>query len=463
MSDVELTVTVEELGKLRAQMRDRGEKNERDTRFEGEIDKLHLDTIHIFENMLSEARIKRREELEVLGKHLYRIIFNKGVEDFFQQALEKVTDRKRLRVQLSFEEKAADVGSLRWEYLYYPKSERRRGFFLATHVDLVLSRYMPLETSSLNLAPVESSLRILIVISNPEDERLGPVGAEPIIEAMGKLGERYSIEFERLEKPTVDNFIDKLRTVKPHVLHFFGHVRYDMKEEEAKIALLEIDEKSVIRLTDKEFTDCFIRARLVPRLVFLHLCESSTIDFNANFDRLAPELIRANIPAVVAMKYPITTKDATVFCRTFYDELAKGEPVDAAVQEGRYRIKSHLFGTPVLYLQSSDSIVQPTASIASKGSRGAGSAIAPSKQEEEPIRVSTIVQVGQKPIEKITKPSADKLKMYQILSELREQLLAKNKLEEMRVTLSSKYFEVDPEFQSFILAMIEAVRKMLNE
>src|SRR5205085_2409476 len=136
----------------------------------------------------------------------------------------------------------ADLASLPWEYLYYPDTVFRRGFFLATRADLVLSRYMPLENpQNTNMPPIESSLRILIIISNPEDASLGPVAVEPIIEAMGKLRERYAIIFDRLEKPTIDNFTEKLKKFKPHVLHFFGHGRYDGEKKEAEIALLDID------------------------------------------------------------------------------------------------------------------------------------------------------------------------------------------------------------------------------
>ena len=61
--------------------------------------------------------------------------------------------------------------------------------------------------------------------------------------------------------------------------------------------------------------------------------------------------------AVVAMQYEITDRSAIEFSRSFYDAVADGLPIDAAVAEARtaVKMKSVLeWGTPVLYVRSSD-------------------------------------------------------------------------------------------------------------
>jgi CHAT domain-containing protein len=119
-------------------------------------------------------------------------------------------------------------------------------------------------------------------------------------------------------------------------------------------------------MRDSVFAQMLIRSRAIPRLVFLHLCESATVDSTANFAGLAPQLIQAGVQAVVAMQYPITNRAAISFSRGFYRELAKGRAVDEAVQEGRWRITmdenaqaSPSFGAPVLYMRSRDGIILP--------------------------------------------------------------------------------------------------------
>src|SRR5262249_36097138 len=145
------------------------------------------------------------EQLELFGAFLYRMLFGGEVAAFFEQKLANLQEGERLRVQLSFQGQAADLASVPWEYLYYPDTETRRGFFFATNVDLVLSRYVPLTTARQNLAPAQGPLRILIVSCKPKD--LGPVLSESVIEAVQKLGDRYPLKIDILHKPTLESFL----------------------------------------------------------------------------------------------------------------------------------------------------------------------------------------------------------------------------------------------------------------
>jgi hypothetical protein len=224
---------------------------------------------------------------------------------------------------------------------------------------------MPLDTSRKPLKPAESPLRILIVVSQPTD--MPPVVSAPVIEVIKELAKSYPIQIDTLDEPTIDNFLDKLKETMPHVLHFIGHGRFNKAEQKGAIALLKPDQKSAEWCEDAIFAEYFVNARVLPRLIFLHLCEGGSVDLEANFAGLAPRLMRSKIQAVVAMQYPITNKAAIAFSRAFYRELAKGEPIDDAVQQGRYKIivddptayNNRVFGTPVLYMHSQDGIILP--------------------------------------------------------------------------------------------------------
>lgn len=361
MRSVELTVIVQDENNVRARNQDGAEKS-----CKIEQDRLSHNTIEIFQEWLNLSKISRRRELEVLGMHLYRMLFSGEVETFFEETRKSVPAGERLRVQLSFQEAVSHLASLPWEYLYCPDTETRKGFFLSTDADLVLSRYMPIDKGRQPLGPGVSPLRILMVVSQPTN--LAPVIAGPVIEVIEKLPD---VKVESLDTPTVENFVDKLKETKPHVLHFIGHGRFYKAERKGEIALLGPDEKSERWIGDNEFTDYFRQAGWTPRLVFLHLCEGATVDFNASFAGLAPPLIRANIPAVVAMQYPITNKAAIAFSKTFYRELASGAPIDHAVQSGRWRItadvpdayNTRVFGAPVLYIQSGDGVILPSVRV----------------------------------------------------------------------------------------------------
>ncbi len=365
LSKFELIVTVHNNQQITAIANDGAEAHG-----EVKLEPLIRETIHIFEDWLSQARVKERKEFAVLGWHLYEVLFNGKMGDFFEKYLEMAQSAdERLVVQLSFEDQVTDLANLPWEYLYY----KPKGFFLSTHVYLVLSRFVQLGEGRKKLEPEKSPLRILIVVSNLEDQDIASKSADEVIKVIEEL---TNIKLDILNEPTMDNFLDKLKKTTPHVLHFIGHRQYDEVEKETRIAMLEADNKSVRWVRDDEFADYFIHVRPVPLpcLVLLHFCESKTNgsatkinydNFTANFSQLAPKLLRVNIPAVVAMQHPIKNEEAVIFSKYFYQELAKGSSIDKAVQEGRWRISfpehynDRVFGTPVLYMRGYGSIIQP--------------------------------------------------------------------------------------------------------
>jgi CHAT domain len=358
MRPFELTLTIQDDCTVQAE-REHGARTSGRLR----LDDLDRRLIEIFDDWLIQDKIKSCRELATFGSLLYRTLFNGRVESFFKQQLDEAhATGQSLRLQLSFGQKVADLASLPWEYLCFPNGNS----FLATHHDLVLSRYIPLEIARHeSLAPTKGPLRILIVVSRPQE--LGAVIPDYVIQDIENLAQSISVKIDTLMTPTRENFLDKLEETKPHVLHFIGHGKFDKERKKGKIALLDDDGVSPNWVPDDEFAEDFVHMRSIPRLAFLHLCEGGSVDFSANFAGLAPQLVRAGIQAVVAMQYPISNNAATRFSQAFYKELSEGKPVDNAVQEGRWRITrkikgaldSRVFGTPILYMYARDGIIQP--------------------------------------------------------------------------------------------------------
>jgi hypothetical protein len=95
------------------------------------------------------------------------------------------------------------------------------------------------------------------------------------------------------------------------------------------------------------------------RLVLLNTCEGAKGGQHDLFSVTAATLAQRGIPAVLAMQYEITDRAAIECTRAFYEALAAGLPVDAAVAEARTAISvgvtnSLEWGIPVLYLRSPD-------------------------------------------------------------------------------------------------------------
>jgi hypothetical protein len=373
MSDVEVTITVFDGNRVRIEDEMRNDKLG-----QANLDPLRRATIAIFEDWLRNDRISRREELQVLGQHLYETLFNGEIERFFEERLQSVVKGDRLRVQLYFAETAKELATLPWEYLWYPRGES----WFSTAVDFVLSRFLPPGQGGriAGLDPGESPLRILVMVSEPEG--LNPVIADPVYDAIDKLKERFPILVNRHDGPTRQDFVNILKETEPHVVHFLGHGRFrrDTDPPWAEITLPlsnKAGEEPWCR--DQDFAECFRQAQVKPRLVFLHLCEGAVVDFRANFAGLAPQLIRRGmVPAVVGMQYPIANKFAIQFSRAFYEEIAKGEHLDAAVQTARYKLThnpeaydTRVFGTPVLYMYSHTGIIRPAGSTGKNVHSGA--------------------------------------------------------------------------------------------
>jgi hypothetical protein len=213
-----------------------------------------------------------------------------------------------------------------------------------------------------------------VLVSQPDHPSLGPVVAEPVIEAIQKLAEKYPIQLVVEKKPTVPNLLENLKDLNPHIIHFIGHGRYNDELNQGEIALLANDETSLRPVRDTEFVEFLTQMNAIPKLFLLQMCEGGVVDFKKQFAGMAPQLILAGVDAVVAMQHPITNAAAIAFSRAFYKELAEGNPVDSAVQMGRWQITleipqaydSRVFGTPVLYMHSRDGIILPPSEAGKK-------------------------------------------------------------------------------------------------
>ena len=99
-----------------------------------------------------------------------------------------------------------------------------------------------------------------------------------------------------------------------------------------------------------------------PQLVVLNACESALSGQDGGsdfFSGVATALVMGEVPAVVAMRAPISDRAAITFSKTLYRELAAGQPADVAVAKGRlalYRAApdSLKWATPVLFLRAPD-------------------------------------------------------------------------------------------------------------
>ncbi len=136
-----------------------------------------------------------------------------------------------------------------------------------------------------------------------------------------------------------------------------GHGDFDSDSGEGEIHL-EDGRRGTSKMPGCRLADQ-LRDRTSLRLVFLNACRTARSTAPNPFSGVAAALVQAGVPAVIAMQFPITDSAAIVFSETVYRCLAAGEPIDAAVTEGRHAMAARFprqlaWGTPVLFLHVPD-------------------------------------------------------------------------------------------------------------
>jgi tetratricopeptide (TPR) repeat protein len=301
-----------------------------------------------------EKSVKETFYIE-FGKELYTKVFTGKLGEYFKKSLEEAQDNDMgLRICLRFDEKAQEIAVLPWEFLHDGSD------FLVTSRNTLISR-LPSGIKKIKKAPLKSILRMLVVISSPDDPKVAPLNTEleqeVILEAVDKLQRDHKMEVDFTEDATFETIQGYLNEKDYHIVHFTGHGIFDQDKGKGYLVLETGDGKA--RMVDNSAIADLLEGRSV-RLVVLSACQSGKTSNKEAYADLARILARKKIPAVAAMQYSILDLSATKFANSFYQAIASGKPVDLALTEARIAMKnaeksnSVDFATPVLYLCDPD-------------------------------------------------------------------------------------------------------------
>jgi len=279
-----------------------------------------------------------------------------------------------VRIRLSMDLQApglAEVASLPWELMC---RKGQRPLVVSTQTPLVRSLDVPRPIAP---RPFRAPLRILALMSNPKGTEALDLGKERSqIEQNWARLPGVQVDFVR---PVRADVLKQLAASDYHVIHYMGHG--DFEAGEGGMLLLELEDGSPDPVSGDEFAMWLADDPL--RLVFLNACKTGTTSVRSGahpFAGVATALIRERVPAVVAMQFPISDQAAVAFAQTFYERIAQGFPVDAAVAEGRkvlYSSKQSEWATPVLYLRSKDGMLFGPGSDDAAVASGAPAGVAP--------------------------------------------------------------------------------------
>jgi len=292
-----------------------------------------------------------QEAVRAFGTALFEALFSGEARNRYDVSLERARQAESgLRIKLRIQD--ARLAALPWEFLFDP----RQGDYLCLSNRTPLVRYLELPQPPQPLA-VRPPLRILGLVASPSDLPALDVDCEKqrVEAAIEGLRAAGKVELTWLESPTWRDLQRALRRGPWHIFHFIGHGGYDPAGDQGLVALCdENGKKFPLNAGD---LGRLLANHPTLRLALLNACDGARGGETDIFSSTASILVRSGLPAVAAMQYEITDAAAIEFSRSFYEALADGLPVDAAVSEARLAVNlgvhnSLEWGTPVLYLRA---------------------------------------------------------------------------------------------------------------
>jgi hypothetical protein len=294
--------------------------------------------------------------VEEIGDRLFHALFRGPVHSCWMRSLSEATRHSdgglRLKLQLNLADPLiASFAELPWELLFSPE----QGGFLGLQRKTPILRHMRLPLPGSRPLPARP-IRVLTVLSQP-----AAMAELSLEEEAGKIDAALrtlpGVEVLPLHNPTIETLRENLLRQDFQILHFMGHGGFDERSGQGVLCFTGDRGESI------PVSGSMLATHLAGmdslRLIFVNACETARSNTAAPFAGVATALLRAGLPAVIAMQRPISDDAALEFSRTVYRRLAAGDPIDAAVTEGRlaiFRDNGSLqeWGTPVLFSRAED-------------------------------------------------------------------------------------------------------------
>ena len=302
----------------------------------------------------------RRASARDFGQEVFRSIFVnvRGISNIYARSKEK-DFRIKLRIT------SPDLAALPAADLYEEDE-------VIAYVSLRLPIVRYLETAGAAAAmSVTGPLRIVGMISSPDSDEWPRLEVakerERINSGIDKLQDEGRVVFEWVSGGTGKDLMEKLLEGDWHIFHFIGHGGVEPRspadpngnsfDQSGYIVMVDEDGRPAKKFAS-DLAVMLSAAKKSLRLVVLNCCESARINVGEKFGNPAMGLMMAGqLPAVLAMQFPISDGAATDMSEGFYRALASNSPVDGAITTARQFIQvrpSIEFGIPVLYMRSAD-------------------------------------------------------------------------------------------------------------
>jgi hypothetical protein len=364
-----------------------------------------------------EDLIGEHSDATQFGQTLYEFLFPAKVREIYSELRTYArVDRKGIRIRLRVEE--PELNRIPWEYCY---NEDDR-YFLAQDRNTPFVRHIERGRvpESLN-APMP--LKVLMFTAEPENQKPLDVAEEEkriraILDNMGDL-----VQLQVLHHASPETLHTAVTSFQPHVLHYVGHGMFDERRQEGALLLEQNNDKRLAQPFHAYQLANTLRSSSV-RLVVLNACKTSTEAEGKAFMGVAPALVIAGIPAVIAMQFNVPDRMAIRYTTALYQYLVSAAPLDEAVTEMRIYAANGpepydrvWWAIPTLFMRAEDGVIwQPTESHVERAaslpsvaevSARVDADIATLRGAEEPVTVSKTFSIP---------PSAGPVEISQTIS-----------------------------------------------
>jgi len=321
---------------------------------------------------------RRRRRPRENGERLFDLLF--ADPKLREEWIEMRGLSQQRRIRLHFDDTAPELHALPWEFLHDTTVDPSQP--LAALTDTPFSRYLTGGLPS-GIPINERPVRLLVAIAAAEnlEKDHGLAGVKVDVEqkniwrAISDLTQGQ-VELKFLPQPVTRSSLDTALRDGYHILHIVGHGKF-YKDDDTEETLLYLADEGcqAVTINEKRFAEMLSRHRQRgPKLIFLASCETakwptgSQAETESNplnaFRGFAPELVKAGVPAVLAMQDVVQIPTARAFARTFYRQLFRHGLVDLASNEARAAVlTADLPGSsvPVIFsrLPSGQLLVQP--------------------------------------------------------------------------------------------------------
>lgn len=319
---------------------------------DGEL-KKRLDDIQAGYDLLKTAPLS---DLKLWGTTLFKTAFRGDTLSLFDSLTPSVGPDRPLRIRFVHNHLSENffwLSQLPWELIFWQRGQiflvQDRRFSIVRTLQVPWNRAM---TST-------QQAQCLFALASPTGSGALQVDRESL--SLPKVSNA-----SRLQKVTVRSATRKrLRTAlldeTVHVFHFGGHGYRERNGSELSFGvILEDAFGDPDRMGSDELGRWIADAGV--QLVVLNGCWTGAKSRrnSSSFHGVAQRLIRAGIPAVLAMAHPVKDSSAIELAQTFYERLARTDSIESALTEARRHIHElhsnfHEWLTPVLFLQSPQS------------------------------------------------------------------------------------------------------------